>query len=105
MRPLGLRLGIDPTSFNKLADELEADAFRRKTPTVSEVMPIRIQLNGDTRELPAPLHVDALLAHLGLDPRTVAVERNRDVVRRADYPATPVNHGDAIEVVAFVGGG
>lgn len=105
MRPLGLRSGIDPTSFNKLADELEADKFRRKTPTVSEVMPIRIQLNGDPRELPAPLHVAALLEHLGLDPRTVAVERNRAVVRRADYPATPVNDGDAIEVVAFVGGG
>ncbi|MDO8794535.1 MAG: CopG family transcriptional regulator [Vicinamibacterales bacterium] len=29
-RPLGLRAGIDPTSFNKLADELEADAFREQ---------------------------------------------------------------------------
>ena len=29
-RPLGLRAGIDPTSFNKLADELEADAFRER---------------------------------------------------------------------------
>jgi hypothetical protein len=29
-RPLGLRGGIDPTSFNKLADELEADAFRER---------------------------------------------------------------------------
>ena len=29
-RPLGLRAGIDPASFNKLADELEADAFRRQ---------------------------------------------------------------------------
>ena len=28
--PLGLRGGIDPTSFNKLADELEADAFREQ---------------------------------------------------------------------------
>jgi hypothetical protein len=27
-RPLGLRTGIDPTSLNKLVDELEADAFR-----------------------------------------------------------------------------
>lgn len=26
-RPLGLRAGIDPAGFNKLADELEADAF------------------------------------------------------------------------------
>jgi hypothetical protein len=25
--PLGLRSGIDPTSFNKLVDELEADTF------------------------------------------------------------------------------
>ena len=29
-RPLGLRAGIDPASFNKLADELEADAFREQ---------------------------------------------------------------------------
>jgi hypothetical protein len=26
-RPLGLRSGIDPASFNKLADDLEIDAF------------------------------------------------------------------------------
>ena len=26
-RALGLRPGIDPTSFNKMADDLEADAF------------------------------------------------------------------------------
>lgn len=30
-RPLGLRAGIDPASFNHLADELEADAFLEKT--------------------------------------------------------------------------
>jgi len=68
-------------------------------------MPIRIRLNGDPHELAAPLRVDALLASLTLDPRMVAVERNRTVVRRADYAATPVNDGDEIEVVAFVGGG
>ena len=31
-RPMGLRAGIDPTSFNKLADELEVEAFQTKTP-------------------------------------------------------------------------
>lgn len=30
-RGLGLRAGIDPTSFNKLADEMEVDAFLAKT--------------------------------------------------------------------------
>lgn len=29
-RPLGLRSGIDPASFNKLADDLEVDAFLAK---------------------------------------------------------------------------
>jgi hypothetical protein len=29
-RPLGLRAGIDPAGFNKLADEFEADAFLKK---------------------------------------------------------------------------
>lgn len=29
-RPLKLRAGIDPTSFNKLADELEAGAFQEQ---------------------------------------------------------------------------
>ena len=31
-RPLGLRAGVDPTSFNKLADDLEAEAFRERLP-------------------------------------------------------------------------
>jgi hypothetical protein len=29
-RPLGLRAGIDPAGFNKLADEMEVDAFIEK---------------------------------------------------------------------------
>jgi len=29
-RPLGLRAGIDPAGFNKLADELEVEAYLKK---------------------------------------------------------------------------
>lgn len=29
-RPLGLRAGIDPAGFNRLADDLEADVFLEK---------------------------------------------------------------------------
>ena len=76
----------------------------RNSPRIS-AMPIRIQLNGDSRELAAPLDIHALLAELGLDPRAVAVERNRSVVRRSAYSDTAVNDGDEIEIVAFVGGG
>ncbi len=32
-RPMGLRAGVDPTSLNKLADELEVDAVLAKRQT------------------------------------------------------------------------
>lgn len=31
-RPLGLRAGLDPTGFNKLADDLEVEALLHKSP-------------------------------------------------------------------------
>jgi hypothetical protein len=30
-RPMGLRAGLDPTGFNRLADDLEAEAFLETT--------------------------------------------------------------------------
>jgi len=35
-RPLGLQPGIDPASLNKLADDLETDAFLEKTKRLEE---------------------------------------------------------------------
>jgi len=66
---------------------------------------MRILLNGDPQELPAPESVAALLARLGLDARTVAVELDRVVVKRARYDSTEVRDGAEVEVVGFVGGG
>ena len=68
-------------------------------------MPIQIRLNGDPHDLAGPVDIQAFLGQLGLDPRMVAVERNRLVVKRGEYPHTPVTDGDEIEIVAFVGGG
>ena len=64
-----------------------------------------IQLNGDLCELPEPLTVAALLVHLGIDGRRVAVEHNEVVVKRAQYETVVVRDGDVVEVVNFVGGG
>jgi thiamine biosynthesis protein ThiS len=66
---------------------------------------VRILLNGDPRDLPAPLTVQALLATLDIDPRVVAVELNRVVVKRARYVDTVIEDGAEVEIVAFVGGG
>jgi thiamine biosynthesis protein ThiS len=66
---------------------------------------VRITLNGDATDVPAALTVHTLLLHLQIDPRIVAVERNRVVVKRAQYGETALAEGDEIEIVAFVGGG
>jgi thiamine biosynthesis protein ThiS len=66
---------------------------------------LTIRLNGQTRELDAPVTIAALLAELDIDPRRVAVEHNRQVVKRAQYAAETVAEGDEVEIVNFVGGG
>ena len=66
---------------------------------------MRIMLNGESRDLAAPLTVQALLQALEIDPRVVAVELNRVVVKRARYPDTLIEDGAEVEIVAFVGGG
>jgi thiamine biosynthesis protein ThiS len=64
-----------------------------------------IVLNGDPVDVSGPLTVSALLAHLRVDPRRVAVEHNLNVIKRANYDTTQINEGDQIEIVNFVGGG
>jgi sulfur carrier protein len=64
-----------------------------------------ILLNGEPHELPESLSVAALLGRLSIDPRTVAVECNRLVVKRDRYADTLVPDGAEVEIVAFVGGG
>ena len=66
---------------------------------------IAVTINGETRQVPDPGTLLELLKHLGLDPRTVVVELNREIVRRPRLGQTGVAEGDAIELVHFVGGG
>ena len=68
-------------------------------------MSIAVTINGETRHVPDPATLLDLLAHLGLDPRTVVVELNREIVRRPRLGETRVADGDTIELVHFVGGG
>ncbi|HKV10269.1 MAG TPA: sulfur carrier protein ThiS [Thermoanaerobaculia bacterium] len=64
-----------------------------------------LTLNGEPRRLPAGATVLDLLAAVGRDPRTVAVERNGEIVRRAEYGETRLGAGDRLEMVHFVQGG
>ena len=49
--------------------------------------------------------ISAYLADSGYDLRRVAVERNGEIVPKAQYSETVLQEGDTVEVVSFVGGG
>lgn len=66
---------------------------------------MQIELNGEPRELRPGMTVADLVAELGMQPRFVAVERNLQLVPRAEHGQCRLEPGDRLEVVTLVGGG
>jgi thiamine biosynthesis protein ThiS len=65
---------------------------------------LRIIVNGEEREAAEQWTIATLVEQLALQPERLAVERNREVVRRAEWPRT-FNRRRQIEIIHFVGGG
>ena len=63
-----------------------------------------VKVNGTELEL-AGTTVAEYLASAQYDPTRIAVERNGEIVCKAQYGATVLEDGDSLEVVSFVGGG
>lgn len=66
---------------------------------------MKLTVNGEVREVPDGLTVRGLVEHLGLTEGPVAVEKNREVVPRAEHASVALTDGDVVEIVHFVGGG
>ena len=66
---------------------------------------MHITVNGEIKQLEKPISLDRLLELFSLPSQRIAVELNRQVVRKKDWGDTIVNDSDQIEVVHFVGGG
>lgn len=66
---------------------------------------ISLTLNGEPRQFPDCTSVEAVVEHLGLTGKRIAVERNGEIVPKSQHPATPLADGDQIEIVVAVGGG
>ena len=66
---------------------------------------MRLQINGEPKDVADGLSLEELVRQLDLAPERLAVELNREVVRRADWPAITLSEGDRVEIVHFVGGG
>ncbi len=73
--------------------------------TAENTKMIEIVVNGEHRTVAQPDSLLGLLVGLGVDPEKVAVEMNRLIVRRPEWPMTAVAGGAELEVVQFVGGG
>ncbi len=66
---------------------------------------MQVRINGELREIPEGTTIAALLALLGVKAARVAVELNEVVVTRDRHATQAIGPGDAVEIVAFVGGG
>ena len=66
---------------------------------------MRLTVNGEAREVPDTTTVRGLIELYDLAGGPVAVERNGDVVPRAEHAKTALAEGDMVEIVHLVGGG
>ena len=66
---------------------------------------MQIFLNGESRNVDPGTSVEALVLTLSDDPRGIAIERNLEIVPKAEHATTVLQDGDQLEVVQFVGGG
>lgn len=67
---------------------------------------MQIFVNGNAMQLPSEaMTVLALVEHMQLTGKRIAVERNGDIVPRSQFPAVQLQSDDKLEIVGAVGGG
>jgi thiamine biosynthesis protein ThiS len=76
--------------------------FRKVSENMSS---INIVLNGENKEVEQNTRLSNLLRDLNLSADKIAVEINKNVVRKKDWQSININEADKIEIIHFVGGG
>jgi thiamine biosynthesis protein ThiS len=66
---------------------------------------MKVFVNGDEKDFSSEISLADLITHLDLPGARIAIELNREVVRRSDWDSTMLKDEDRIEIVHFVGGG
>ena len=66
---------------------------------------MEITVNGETKVLEKQMNVGEYLESLGIDPETVVIERNLDILSRDDHSSTMIDEGDNLEIIRMVDGG
>jgi len=65
----------------------------------------QVTVNGERRSFTPETTLLDVVRALNLEPERVAIELNREIVKREKWPATLIAAGAEIEIVQFVGGG
>ena len=66
---------------------------------------MNVYVNGELRKVQGTPSLLELVALLELPVARIAIELNREVVRRGEWGSTMLKDDDRIEIVHFVGGG
>jgi len=66
---------------------------------------VKIFVNGESRDFSGTPTLAELIDQLDLPAARIAIELNREVVRRSEWGSTMLKDEDRIEIVHFVGGG
>jgi len=64
-----------------------------------------ITINGETKEIGKEVNLDDLLKFFALPQAQIAIEVNKQVVRKKDWENIKISEADKIEIIHFVGGG
>ncbi len=66
---------------------------------------MKIQLNGESRNIPDHSTAQVLVDLLELSGKRLAMELNREIVPPSVYADTLLHEGDQVEIVHAIGGG
>jgi thiamine biosynthesis protein ThiS len=67
---------------------------------------MKLRINGQQMEVERSVKsINDLLHLFELQERIVVVEQNGEIIEKEQYNMQPLNSGDQIEIVQFVGGG
>ncbi len=66
---------------------------------------MNIVINGAPTEVEEAIGMSALVQHLGLAGRRIAVEVNEELIPRSRFDTHVLRPGDRVEIIHAVGGG
>lgn len=95
IRFLTLEIGSSTLSANACKTSIIGEGTRN----------LNVIVNGEPQTVDDGLTLAALLETLDMRPKYVAVERNLELVPRAEHAECVLSDGDRLEIVTLVGGG